>query len=48
MDAFDCFYEQEIYIHIKVGAILRQEEKFLRPESYNHTTFHTLDTPQNI
>ena len=35
-------------MHIKVAAILRQEEHFLRPETYYHTTFHNLDSPQHI
>ena len=30
-----------------MAAILRQEEKYLWPEAYYHTTFHTLAAPQH-
>ena len=48
VDALNKFYEPEISTHLKVAAILRGEDKFIIPESYNNTTFHTLDAPQNI
>ena len=47
VDDLNRFYETEIATHLKVSAILRQEE-FFRLEAYDHTTFYTLESPQNI
>ena len=47
VDDINRFYEAEIATHLKVAAILRQEE-FFRLEAYDHTTFYTLESPQNI
>ena len=42
MDYLNCLYEPEISTHIKVASILIKEDKYVRPEVYYNTTFHTI------
>ena len=42
VDYLNCFYELEIYTRIKVASILIKEDKYVRPEVYYNTTFHTI------
>ena len=44
LDDLNHSYETEIATHLKVAAILRQEELF-RLEAYDYTTFYTLESP---
>ena len=46
--AHNYFYEPKISTHLKLAAILRQEDKFLRPKSYDHTIFFTLEVPHTL
>ena len=46
--AHNYFYELKIATHLKLAAILRQEDNFLRPEAYNHTILFTLDVPHTL
>ena len=47
-DDLNHLYELKISTHHKVTSIIRQEHKYLIPESYNHTKFHTFEAPQHI
>ena len=48
MYVHNYFYEPKIATHLKLAAILRYEDKFIRPEAYNHTIFFTLDAPHTL
>ena len=46
--ANNYFYEPKIAMNLKLAAILRYEDKFIRPEAYNHTICFTLDAPHTL